>query len=286
MAQDITAATYTGTTLNTYTLNGLTWTLAYNGDGTPNTETSGSLVKTYNYTSGNFTGVTGAVNAGETRTCTLATLPSAANSAPGDRVFVTDVASRVVGSTDQGNLGQMYQFVGATSTGRWVPTGSYGYTRRVGSASAPAGSLSTASGSIQQLPVNGAAALAIPAALLVPGNKFRLSAVVHRTGTAAASTIISKCGQLNTSSDTSITSFSMGGSVGAARIAMDLLVTSSTTILTTNVQNSGSYGVDGATGSTEQTINAANPVYWTLWLGSVTAGDAFQVLHYEIEQVA
>jgi hypothetical protein len=283
MAQDITAATYTGTTLNTYTLNGLTWTLAYNGDGTPNTETSGSLVKTYNYTSGNFTGITGAVNAGESRTCTLATLPSAANSAPGDRVFVTDVAKRVVGSTDQGNFGQMYQFVGATGTGKWIPMGSYSYERRVGSIATPIASLSTVSGSSQIVGTS----LMIPAALLVPGNKFRISAVMHRTGAVAASNFITRFGQLNTTSDTIITLFSLSGTNNVSgRVTFDALVTSSTTILTTNILNSGSGAADGATGSTEHTINAANPVYFQANMGSVSSGDAYQLLHMEVEQIA
>lgn len=47
---DVTPITYgAGGEIATYTMNGRTWTIAYNGNGTINTETSGSFVKTYVY---------------------------------------------------------------------------------------------------------------------------------------------------------------------------------------------------------------------------------------------
>lgn len=47
---DVTPITYgAGGEIATYTMNGRTWTVAYNGNGTINTETSGSFVKTYVY---------------------------------------------------------------------------------------------------------------------------------------------------------------------------------------------------------------------------------------------
>lgn len=287
-AQDVTGVTYNSDgSVATYTLNGLTWALAYNSDGTPNTETSGTLVKTYSYSGGRFAGVTGAVNAGESRRGTLANIPTAANSSPGDRYFVTDVASRVVGSTDSGNLGQMFEFRGASGTGKWEPIGAYAYIRRVGSIAAPAGSLSAASGSAQEITMSGAASPAIPAALLVPGNRFRLTLHVHRTGANAAASVLVKIGQAHTSADTSATLVALSGTNNAScRQVMDVAVTSTTTVLTTNVMNSGGTGADGASGATEHTINAANPLYLTPWISAVTAGDAYQVLLYEIEQVA
>jgi hypothetical protein len=287
--QDTTAFTWnTDNSVLTYTLNGLTWTVAYNGDGTPNTETSGSLVKTYTYSSGRFAGITGAVNAGETRVCTIATLPTAANSSPGDRVFVTDVAQRVVGATDQGNLGQMFQFFGATGTGRWVPTGSYSYTRRVGPLSGTLGALSTVSGSIQAVPIGGAGSLGIPVSLQVPGNRFRVFIHVHRTGAIAAANLIIKSGTAGTSSDTTVIQSAMSGTNNASsRIAIDVLITSSTTATLTGTMNSGSNSADGATGNgaAEITLNGTNTLFITPWISAVSSGDAYQALQYEIEQL-
>lgn len=289
-AQDVTAVTYNvDGSVATYTMNGYTWTMAYNANGTPNTETSGSLVKTYGYNgSGQFTGITGAINAGQTKICTFATLPTAANSAPGDLVFVTDTASRVVGSTDSGNMGQLYQFVGATGTGRYGPTGSYSLTRRTGSIATPLGTQSNVLGTIQQIPVAGAAAQAIPAAALLAGKRFRFTAHVHRTGAIAAANIIVKVGQANTSSDTTVTTVTLSGTNNAScRNSFDIFISSSTTASTTNVMNSGTTAADGGSGMTELTgLNLANPLYITLWVSAVSSGDAYQSMYYDIEEIA
>lgn len=98
---DISAITFNADgSAATVTIAGLTWTLAYNSNGTINTETvtlSGApnLVRTYTYNAnGEFTGVTGNVERGGAITMTLAqaiALGTLGPSAAGCRIFVIDL---------------------------------------------------------------------------------------------------------------------------------------------------------------------------------------------------
>lgn len=284
-AQDPTAVTYNADgSVASYTLNGLNWSIGYNADGTVASETAGALVKTYNYASGKFSGMSGAVNAGETLACTLSTLPANTLAAPGDRRFVSNVGYHAYGATDVGNLGHLFEFAGLTGSGRWVPCGAFALHKRVGTIAAPVASLSSVSAGYQQLVPTGGIAL-IPPELLVTGNHFRVTMHAHRTGAVAAANLFPKVGQAGTSADTSTQSVSLSGNNTSTRVQFDLWVTSSTTVLVTGSMNNGSNSADGGNGAQELAINAANPLYVQCGISAVSAGDAYQLLAQIIEMV-
>lgn len=284
--QDVTAITYNvDGSIATYTVNGYTWTMAYNANGTPNTETSGTLVKTYNYNGGGqFTGISGAINAGMTKIVTIATLPTAANSAPGDIVFVTDIANRELLTVAQGNKGQAFQFVGATGTGYWAPVGAFDVDKKLGSIATPVASLA---GAIAASTVFGSS-LAIPGGVLKAGMHLRAELLMRRTGSTTSCAFLSKVGQLNSASDT--TARLVGGVTAnntMVRLDMDIFITSSTTaqISTSTVSNQSGGDADGNQVSLTG-LNLANPLYINGGTNSLPAGDTLQLVNATVRLLA
>ena len=81
--------------IDTYTCDGLVWTVAYNANGSVNTCTHGSLVRQYVY-DGNeaLTGVTGPRFQGGSLALTYAQMDTVSPSAPGLKVMLTDTYPR------------------------------------------------------------------------------------------------------------------------------------------------------------------------------------------------
>lgn len=258
-AQDITNVTYNGDgSIATYAMNGYTWTMAYNANGTPNTETSGSLVKTYNYNgSGQFTGITGAINAGGTKICTIATLPTAANSAPGDVVFVTDINQVYANGGSLGNLGQLFKFVGATGTGYWMPAGACGIDSKIGTIASPLATLSGTLGATTNFSVG----VACPGGWLKPGMRLKGRFHIRKSGTDADAQIFLKIGQANTTSDTSHRVVTFNATDGTnTMIEYEIFIDSTTTAHVTSFI--GNQAGEADTLVTSLTgLNLANPLY-------------------------
>lgn len=259
--QDQTALTYNvDGSVATYTINGYTWTMAYNANGSPNTETSGTLVKTYTYNgSGQFTGITGAINAGGIKNCTIAGLPTAANSAPGDVVFVTDFNQKYVNAGSLGNLGHQFTFYGATGTGFWAPTGKCNIDSKIGTIAVPLATLSGTLGATTNFSVG----VACPGGWAKPGMKLRGRFHIRKTGTDADSQFFLKVGQANTTSDTTHRTLTVNASD-----PQNFMVEYEIHILTTTTAQVTSFAVNQLNGAeldvqvTSLTSwNLANPIY-------------------------
>jgi hypothetical protein len=273
---DITNPTYnTDSTVATYTTNGFPWALAYNADGTPNTETSGSLVKTYNYdTQGRFNGMTGAVNAGEVINCTVATLPANTLVAPGDRRFVTDVGRLVVLGTDLGNLGHTFEFVGATGSGFWMPMGAFDMDSRMGNPTTPVASLS---GLVSTSTLMSGSTLTIPGGLLKVGMRFEVRTLYRKTGGTGAWSIIPKFGNANTTSDTSLVNVSPTAANNlVARIDIEFTVLSSSTMLANSTLSRQSEAEANQVLITG--LNIANTLYFNSASNNIATGETLQLL--------
>lgn len=81
--------------IDTYTCDGLEWTVAYNANGSVNTCTHGSLVRQYVYDGNDaLTGVTGPRFQGGALALTYAQMDSISPSAPGLKVLLTDTYPR------------------------------------------------------------------------------------------------------------------------------------------------------------------------------------------------
>lgn len=197
---DITTVTYTpaGDAVASYAVNGVTWTMGYNTDGTPATETSGGLTRTYNYTAGLFTGLSGTgVGAGNRNRGTWANRPTAA--LDGDSYFATDI----------GTHGILMQW--SATYHRWVPQGNQMFAQVRGNPTTPASnthSNSNASGSLAFKRFDGTTQLipSWPASSLGDGSRIRVTFKVRRTGIAAPITIYWKWGTFASATDASVSS--------------------------------------------------------------------------------
>lgn len=286
---DITNQTFVAGTdqIATYTLNNLPWTMSYNGNGSPNTETtvinSITLTKTYNYDgSGRWTGMSGAVNAGSTPADVIANLPTAANSAPGDRFFANDVNSvfmQTAGGTQINSvLGRTMQFVGTTGTGIWRTQGNGGLTTRVGVPGTPLGSLAGAVAASALITATHNAV--IPGALVKVGARFKAVVYYHRpTGSQTANiNTNTKIGVNNSTADTTVRGEIFGPTqLSVKKHEIDIFIISTTQALCLSSIGNQT-GETDASGCVTITIAVNSPIYVNASSNLINASDTLELL--------
>lgn len=264
---DVSAVTYDGNNrVATYTRNGTTWTIAYGANG-PATETSGALVKTYNYdVNGFFTGISGTgLNVGQRGFGTWANRP--ANGLNGDQYFATDV----------GPKGCLMVW----SAARWRPVGQLLIGAGNSLNASPLATLSVGSQLLSQ-----SAAAIFPANFLADGMRFRITAYLQRTGVAAAINVNYRVGPNNSNADAncSTVGFTHNGSLTPPeyeRQNVDFAVVGTTIQGTAAAQ---SFAVQTAGVPNEAVgYDFSLAQYLNISVGAITSPDTISLLGYEVE---